>query len=149
MIYIGIQNDPGMEHHGIKGQKWGVRRFQNEDGTLTPEGKKRYEKDSINQFQSIINKQENNYQRKTDRIIRAKSETDKMLESWGIDVGLYGKGSKEFDSYVDLILNANYNKLLTSDVLSDKQYKEVELRIKQYGLEDSEKFIKAWMNRPV
>lgn len=29
-------------HHGILGQKWGVRRFQNEDGSLTPEGKKRY-----------------------------------------------------------------------------------------------------------
>ena len=29
-------------HHGIKGQKWGVRRFQNEDGTLTEKGKKRY-----------------------------------------------------------------------------------------------------------
>ena len=30
------------EHHGIKGQKWGTRRFQNEDGTLTPEGEERY-----------------------------------------------------------------------------------------------------------
>ena len=28
-------------HHGIKGQKWGVRRFQNHDGTLTKEGKTR------------------------------------------------------------------------------------------------------------
>ena len=28
-------------HHGIKGQKWGVRRFQNKDGSLTAEGKKR------------------------------------------------------------------------------------------------------------
>lgn len=28
-------------HHGIKGQKWGIRRYQNEDGTLTPEGRKR------------------------------------------------------------------------------------------------------------
>lgn len=28
-------------HHGIKGQKWGVRRFQNEDGSLTQAGKKR------------------------------------------------------------------------------------------------------------
>ena len=26
-------------HHGIKGQKWGIRRFQNEDGTLTNAGK--------------------------------------------------------------------------------------------------------------
>lgn len=30
-----------LAHHGIKGQKWGVRRFQNANGTLTPEGKKR------------------------------------------------------------------------------------------------------------
>ena len=29
-------------HHGIKGQRWGVRRFQNPDGTLTEEGRKRY-----------------------------------------------------------------------------------------------------------
>ena len=29
-------------HHGIKGQKWGVRRFQNPDGTFTEAGKKRY-----------------------------------------------------------------------------------------------------------
>lgn len=29
-----------LEHHGIKGQKWGVRRFQNLDGTLTNAGKK-------------------------------------------------------------------------------------------------------------
>lgn len=28
-------------HYGIKGQKWGVRRYQNEDGTYTEEGKKR------------------------------------------------------------------------------------------------------------
>lgn len=30
-------------HHGIKGQRWGVRRFQNEDGSLTSAGRKRYE----------------------------------------------------------------------------------------------------------
>ena len=30
-------------HHGTKGQKWGIRRFQNEDGSLTPEGRKRYQ----------------------------------------------------------------------------------------------------------
>lgn len=29
-------------HFGIKGMKWGVRRYQNKDGTLTPKGKKRY-----------------------------------------------------------------------------------------------------------
>lgn len=33
-----------LEHHGIKGQKWGLRRYQNPDGTLTDLGRKRIEK---------------------------------------------------------------------------------------------------------
>lgn len=33
-----------LTHHGIKGQRWGVRRWQNEDGTLTERGKKHYQK---------------------------------------------------------------------------------------------------------
>lgn len=34
-------NNEYLEHHGIKGMKWGVRRFQNKDGSLTNAGKKR------------------------------------------------------------------------------------------------------------
>lgn len=42
--YIGsiLCDDTALSHHGIKGQKWGVRRFQNEDGSLTAAGKSRY-----------------------------------------------------------------------------------------------------------
>lgn len=31
-----------ISHFGVKGMKWGVRRYQNRDGSLTPEGRKRY-----------------------------------------------------------------------------------------------------------
>lgn len=34
-----------LRHHGIKGQKWGVRRYQTKDGSLTPEGRARLKSD--------------------------------------------------------------------------------------------------------
>lgn len=37
--YVGTNE---LYHHGTKGQKWGIRRYQNEDGSLTEEGRERY-----------------------------------------------------------------------------------------------------------
>lgn len=36
-----------LRHWGIKGMKWGVRRYQNKDGSLTPAGRKRYNDDDV------------------------------------------------------------------------------------------------------
>lgn len=56
-----------LQHHGIKGMKWGVRRYQNKDGTLTAAGKKRYDRDVM----------ENNSKKKDNRIIIDKPDPNR------------------------------------------------------------------------
>lgn len=41
-----------LRHYGVKGQKWGIRRYQYKDGTLTPAGRKRYA--TNNNLQSLM-----------------------------------------------------------------------------------------------
>ena len=53
--YILIPDDE-IYHHGIKGQKWGVRRYQNSDGSLTEAGKKRQAKNIASNREATIAK---------------------------------------------------------------------------------------------
>lgn len=62
-------------HHGIKGQKWGERRYQNEDGTLTEAGKRRYARRSTRE----LNKLEEEKSALLDRSIRAENAANRKL----------------------------------------------------------------------
>lgn len=84
-MLIPVYSDE-LYHHGIKGQKWGVRRYQNPDGSLTPEGIKRYGAQSSDS--AITKRAKNDLITMDDRSFRRKysvtrSEYMKRIDKWG------------------------------------------------------------------
>ena len=64
-------------HHGIRGMKWGIRRFQNKDGSLKPAGKKRYDKE-VAKLKAEKKKLRNeiSVQKKADKLKQLEKERD-------------------------------------------------------------------------
>ena len=100
-------------HHGIKGQKWGIRRFQNEDGTLTTEGRKR-----LNRVRSFIGLAGSKRRRK---VIDAYKESfrDNDYISPAIGVALSIAGTVAIGSIGAKILRKK-SKSLVAEILSKK-----------------------------
>ena len=63
-----------IKHHGIKGQKWGERRFQNDDGSLTQAGKERYK---------TVNSKLNTAKKVTDASSQAAKSAKQLSDSLG------------------------------------------------------------------
>ena len=101
-----------LAHHGIKGQKWGVRRFQNEDGTLTAAGQRRYLKDDVLFVSGSSKTQDENsgyYRKELPRAIRR--ELDKVVKAGSkVVVGDAPGVDRQVQNY-----------------LNKKQYKNVEI----------------------
>lgn len=84
-----------LAHHGIQGQKWGVRRFQNADGSLTPRGKKRAAK----QYDKALGKAQKETAKKLVRFNDAKYTSASVNSKKGMKelnlVSLKAKGANE------------------------------------------------------
>lgn len=105
-------------HFGVKGQKWGIRRYQNEDGSLTSDGQKRYKKiDTLNstktkeQFHIGERKSRFSYQKNYDIFGQGQKLGDLWLESQGdnlyvnwIDIKKSHRGKGYANSVMDYVI---------------------------------------------
>lgn len=146
-------------HAGIKGMKWGIRRFQNEDGSLTPEGRERY---GVGQaegrssdtpatpakpaYQRIIPKREKKskfrdlsdeeLKARIDRIkleqqyIQTKNDVDEKSMGF-VKKTLRDVGQKAVSSLANYVVGTAVNKLLGADVMQGVP-KKAEKEDKEY-----------------
>lgn len=79
-------------HHGILGQKWGIRRYQNKDGSLTEAGKKRLSK------YTDIGQKNNIFEKTTNRDF-ARKEYSKNIDDQIIKIGKNVDDAHKIDGY--------------------------------------------------
>ena len=104
--------DHALAHHGIKGQKWGQRRFQNEDGSLTAAGRLRYEQAGhkmSRRARKAAKADEIAKNAKVHELANRKRELEKKyrvgsddLDGWRPQTGKrdYGINQKQYDSII-------------------------------------------------
>ena len=110
MILKGGDNMNELYHFGVKGMKWGVRRYQNKDGSLTTAGKKRISKDSkiyknkykktadaVKDYYDDLRKQNSYKNQQTGNQIQIYNyKKREKAQQYMNDLNLYGKKLKDF-----------------------------------------------------
>lgn len=92
--------DTYLSHHGIKGQKLGVRRYQNKDGSLTGAGKRRFKKISNDPEKQ---RKEKEY---TKQILDARAQQEKETSKGFRELGMHEESKKSAR------LAQTYNKMI-------------------------------------
>lgn len=139
-----IQNNGILQHHGILGQKWGVRRYQDENGNLTTAGKKRISKEYKKAAQIVTDSYNKKYQKMyLDSYNKA---ADKMnngeIEKFNkVQEKKYGKDFAKREGYeddymalFDSTFQKNMNKSLNDFFQTDETVKKARALVKKYKM---------------
>lgn len=137
-------NSNELYHHGILGMKWGVRRYQNEDGSLTSAGKKRYSREYERTAQKVMNKLNKNANRIR---INAYNKAADEANNGGIEAfnaqqeKKYGKNffkrdayAEEYNKWFNERVGANMDLLLLDFYSNDKDFKKGQSLVDKYGM---------------
>lgn len=132
-------------HHGIKGMKWGVRRYRNKDGTLTDAGRNRERYSNIDK--QIKNKRKSDLKQKRSmsdddlrrRIARLKLEKEyKDLTTADVTPGR---------KFVSEVISSGAKKALTVSAAGIVAYSVKAAMTKEFNLKDAASYIAANPNK--
>lgn len=136
--------DDFLAHHGVRGMKWGVRRYQNKDGSLTTSGKKKiskeYKKASIAGDKSLQKKYSSMYMKTYNKATEKMntSEIEKFnstqRKKYGVDFTKRDGYMQDYEKAFTNIFEPLFNKELNDFYISDKNYQKADKLVKDYGM---------------
>ena len=136
MIYYGNE----LYHHGIKGQKWGVRRFQRSDGSLTNAGRKRYNEE-IETAKKNLSKAKSDYKAEQSRYNKATAGGMVYNQK---AVSNLNKAGKKVKYAKDDLRDAKLNSKLQNQTKKGKRQQKLEEKYKSQGMSDSDAALSAY-----
>ena len=105
-------------HHGIKGMRWGVRRYQNEDGSLTSYGKRRFKQVSNNTTKS------NSHTESAKWFLKGNSENAKVLSKEFVENAKFRKEVGDYKEYNEYIRESK--KFMQQSKIYNKMLKDID-----------------------
>lgn len=142
-----------LEHHGIRGMRWGVRRYENADGSLTEKGKKKvsaeYKKQTIAGDTELSKKY-------TDLYVKAYNKSANYMNDGGIDKFNAAQKKKYGDNFskrsgYEEDYEATFNKLLSQNLektlydfrSSTPAYQKADELVKKYDMKSWDELAKS------
>lgn len=123
-----------LTHYGIKGQKWGIRRYQNSDGSLTSAGRKRYSdsggiRGAVSKVKNAVTRRGSSSKAAAKKKQEEKEEKEKETLEQKKDRVLKSRSAKELYENADLFttqeLQSAYNRLSLERNISSLVPKDV------------------------
>ena len=122
-----IVRESSFAHFGIKGMKWGRRRYQNKDGSLTPAGKKRYSNENVTKLSDDVLIKRINRMRLEKEYTRLLNETNYSNDK---KTSLGKKYVKNVNKSVITPVLVKTGQMLLQDAISESAKKTLNVDIK-------------------